>query len=63
MFSKREKRRTEATSLIAPNSVSVMALLEFMCIKINHGSSSSDCLLKASLQKQWRSSQSLNYYV
>ena len=46
-----------------PCSVSVIALLEYMYIEINRGSSSFHCSHVASLQKQWASSQSLNYYV
>ena len=43
--------------------VSVIALLEYMYNEINCGSSSFYCSHVTSLQKQWPSSQSLNYYV
>ena len=43
--------------------VSVIALLEYMYNEINCGSSSFYCLHVTSRQKQWPSSQSLNYYV
>ena len=46
-----------------PYSVSVIALLEFMCIEINRGSSSFYCSHVAPLKKKWPSSQSLNYCV
>ena len=41
----------------------MIALLEYMYIEINRGSSSFYCLYVASSQKQWPSSQSLSYYV
>ena len=44
-------------------SVLVRALLEYMYIEINRGSSSFCCSNAASLQKQWPSSQSRSYYV
>lgn len=46
-----------------PYSVSVLALLGYMHIKINRGPFSFNCSLKASLQKECSSSQSLNLNV
>ena len=48
--------------LILTYSVSVTALLEYMYIEINRGSSSFYCSYVAS-SEQWPSSQSLSYYV
>ena len=46
-----------------PYSVSMMAMLNYMWIEIDHASFSLNCLRKVSLQKYWSSTQSLNYYV
>ena len=46
-----------------PYSVSMVAMLNYMWIEINHASFSLNCLCKVSLHKCWSSAQSLNYYV
>ena len=46
-----------------PYSVSMMAMLNYMWIEIDHASFSLNCLRKVLLQKYWSSTQSLNYYV
>ena len=46
-----------------PYSVSVIAMLNYMWIEINHALFSLSCLHKVSLHKCWSSAQSLNYCV